>query len=115
MFRHWVEFHYYDFEREPKLLMMLEEFVGSIRSRSMQKWVTSIHRALKKVCLQGCMGIWSTGYPLPSLRGGGKIESVSLIIISIRKVKPNSTWQTNVCGMLTHSFFLSHMRALTHT
>ena len=50
VFRHWVEFHYYDFEREPKLLAMLEEFVGSIRSRSMQKWVTSIHRALKKVC-----------------------------------------------------------------
>ena len=51
VFRHWVEFHYYDFERDPKLLMMLEEFVGSIRSRSMQKWVTSIHRALQKVCV----------------------------------------------------------------
>ena len=53
--RHWVEFHYYDFEREPKLLTMLEEFVGSVRSRSMQKWVTSIHRALKKVCTCMCV------------------------------------------------------------
>ena len=46
---HWVEFHYYDFERDPKLLEKLERFVNSVRSRNMQKWVTSIHRALKKV------------------------------------------------------------------
>jgi son of sevenless-like protein len=49
VFRHWVEFHYYAFKREPKLLVMLEEFVGSIRSRSMQNWATSIHRAIKRV------------------------------------------------------------------
>ena len=47
--RHWVEFHYYDFERDSKLLEKLEQFVGTVKSRNMQKWVTSIHRALKKV------------------------------------------------------------------
>ena len=47
--RHWVEFHYYDFERDSKLLENLENFVKSVQIRNMQKWVTSIHRALKKV------------------------------------------------------------------
>lgn len=50
MLRHWVEFHYYDFERDPMLLEKLEQFVGSVRGGNMQKLVTSIHRTLKKVC-----------------------------------------------------------------
>lgn len=46
--RHWVEFHYYDFERHPKLLLKLRSFVGSVKSKSMQKWVISINRSLQK-------------------------------------------------------------------
>ena len=46
--RHWVEFHYYDFERHPKLLLKLSSFVGSVKSKSMQKWVVSINRSLQK-------------------------------------------------------------------
>ena len=47
--RHWVESHYYDFDRDPELLSRLKEFVGSVTAKNMQKWVVSIHRALKKV------------------------------------------------------------------
>ena len=47
--RHWVEFHYYDFERDPQLLARLKQFVGSVRSKNMQSWVRSINKALQKV------------------------------------------------------------------
>jgi len=43
-----VEFHYYDFERDQKLLEKLRNFVRSVKSKSMQKWVTSINRAMQK-------------------------------------------------------------------
>lgn len=46
--RHWVEVHYYDFERHPELLEKLRTFVGSIKPKSMQKWVLSINRSLQK-------------------------------------------------------------------
>lgn len=46
--RHWVEFHYYDFERHPELLKKLRNFVESVKNKSMQKWVVSIHRSLQK-------------------------------------------------------------------
>ena len=103
VFRHWVEFHYYDFEREPKLLAMLEEFVGSIKSRSMQKWVTSIDRALKKVrkCARGFWRILvCTVCPAhvqcPVLRRGG-----------------NRTFREMAWYLPTLSLFLSHTLSLT--
>ena len=46
--RHWVEFHYYDFERHPKLLEKLRSFVDSVKNKAMQKWVVSIQRSLQK-------------------------------------------------------------------
>ena len=46
--RHWVEFHYYDFVRHPELLKKLKNFVDSVKNKSMQKWVVSIHRSLQK-------------------------------------------------------------------
>ena len=56
--RHWVEFHYYDFERDPQLLEKLKSFVSTVKSKNMQKWLASIHRTLQKVCnpssLQTC-------------------------------------------------------------
>ena len=48
MLRHWVEFHYYDFDRDPKLLEKLRTFVCSVKNKSMQKWVMSINRAMAK-------------------------------------------------------------------
>ena len=51
--RHWVESHYHDFERDPELLDKLVAFVDSISSKSMQKWIASIHRALAKVSWSG--------------------------------------------------------------
>jgi len=29
--RHWVEHHFYDFERDADLLQRLEEFIGTVR------------------------------------------------------------------------------------
>lgn len=46
--RHWVEYHYYDFVRHPKLLEKLHNFVASVKTKNMQKWVLSINRALQK-------------------------------------------------------------------
>lgn len=31
MCRHWVEHHFYDFERDADLLKRLEEFIGTVR------------------------------------------------------------------------------------
>ena len=50
VFRHWVENHYYDFEQDPSLLDQLKEFVSTVKAKNVQKWVSSIHRALAKVC-----------------------------------------------------------------
>ncbi len=51
MLRHWVEFHFYDFERSPELLIRLKKFVKGVKSKKLQKWVSSIHRSLQKVSL----------------------------------------------------------------
>lgn len=48
--RHWVENHYYDFEQDTAALDHLKEFVGTVKAKNVQKWVSSIHRALAKVC-----------------------------------------------------------------
>ena len=57
-----MEFHYYDFQREPELLVKLKQFVDSVKTKNMQKWVASIHRALQKVslclCLCVCVCVW---------------------------------------------------------
>ncbi|KAM4594167.1 LOW QUALITY PROTEIN: son of sevenless homolog 1 [Fundulus diaphanus] len=46
--RHWVEHHFYDFERDPHLLSRLEEFIASVRGKAMRKWVESITKIIQR-------------------------------------------------------------------
>ena len=46
--RHWVENHFYDFERDNSLEERLIEFLESVKGKSMRKWVESIMRAIHR-------------------------------------------------------------------
>ncbi|CAI8055146.1 Son of sevenless homolog 2 [Geodia barretti] len=46
--RHWVDFHYYDFQRDQELLTRLHTFITSVKGKKMQKWVAALNRALDK-------------------------------------------------------------------
>ncbi|XP_027874434.1 son of sevenless homolog 1 isoform X3 [Xiphophorus couchianus] len=46
--RHWVEHHFYDFERDPGLLSRLEDFIASVRGKAMRKWVESITKIIQR-------------------------------------------------------------------
>ncbi|XP_073772001.1 son of sevenless homolog 1 isoform X2 [Danio rerio] len=46
--RHWVEHHFYDFERDAQLLRRLEEFIGTVRGKAMRKWVESITKIIQR-------------------------------------------------------------------
>ncbi|XP_073340076.1 son of sevenless homolog 1-like isoform X2 [Pagrus major] len=46
--RHWVEHHFYDFERDAQLLRRLEEFIASVRGKAMRKWVESITKIIQR-------------------------------------------------------------------
>ncbi|XP_066481412.1 son of sevenless homolog 1 isoform X2 [Tiliqua scincoides] len=46
--RHWVEHHFYDFERDVDLLQRLEEFIGTVRGKAMKKWVESITKIIHR-------------------------------------------------------------------
>ncbi|KAM4043435.1 son of sevenless homolog 1 [Anomaloglossus baeobatrachus] len=46
--RHWVEHHFYDFERDADLLVRLEEFIGTVRGKAMKKWVESITKIIQR-------------------------------------------------------------------
>uniref|UniRef100_A0A7N4PJB8 SOS Ras/Rho guanine nucleotide exchange factor 2 n=1 Tax=Sarcophilus harrisii TaxID=9305 RepID=A0A7N4PJB8_SARHA len=48
VFRHWVEHHFYDFERDLQLLEKLESFISSVKGKTMKKWVESIVKIIKR-------------------------------------------------------------------
>ncbi|XP_071800444.1 son of sevenless homolog 2-like [Asterias amurensis] len=46
--RHWVDRHFYDFERSTELLPRLMEFIDQVRGKAMRKWAESIKKIVQR-------------------------------------------------------------------
>lgn len=83
--RHWVDQHFYDFEREPQLLDKLREFLESVDGKPMKKWVQSVLKTLQRKsgqsseaeCLLGSMGALGAAALLGGVGTVGGVGGVS--------------------------------------